>query len=46
MDSAKADAGVSEVARYSLDGRKLSAPQKGINILRMSDGTTRKVIVK
>lgn len=46
MDSAKADAGVSEVARYSLDGRKLSAPQKGIDILRMSDGTTRKVIVK
>lgn len=46
MENAKVDVGVKEVARYSLDGRKLSAPQKGINILRMSDGTTRKVIVK
>lgn len=34
------------VARYSLDGRLLAAPQKGVNILKMSDGTTRKVIVK
>ncbi len=31
---------------YSLDGKKLSKPQKGINILRYSDGTTRKVLVK
>jgi hypothetical protein len=34
------------VERYSLDGRRLSAPQRGINVLRMSDGTTRKVLVK
>lgn len=33
-------------ARYSLDGRKLQTPQKGINIIRMSDGTTRKVLIK
>ena len=31
---------------YDLNGRKLSAPQKGINIIRMSDGTTRKVMIK
>ena len=31
---------------YNLNGHKLSAPQKGINIIRMSDGTTRKVLVK
>lgn len=31
---------------YSLDGIKLNAPQKGINIMRMSDGTVRKVVVK
>ena len=31
---------------YSLDGKKLSKPQKGINIIRYSDGTTRKVLVK
>ncbi len=34
-----------EVARYSLDGTRLSAPTKGINIVKMSDGTTRKVVV-
>lgn len=33
-------------AVYDLGGRKLSASQKGINIIRYSDGTTRKVIVK
>lgn len=37
---------VKVVARYSLDGRLLAAPQKGVNILKMSDGTTRKEIVK
>ena len=36
----------SSQARYSLDGRRLSAPQRGLNIVRMADGTTRKVIVK
>lgn len=35
-----------EVARYSIDGRKLSAPTRGINIIKMSDGTTKKVIVE
>ena len=36
---------VKEVARYSVDGTKLNAPVKGINIVKMSDGTTRKVLV-
>jgi len=31
---------------YDLQGRKLSAPQNGINIIRYPDGTTRKVLVK
>ena len=31
---------------YTLDGCRLTAPQKGINIIRQSDGTTRKAIVK
>lgn len=31
---------------YSLDGNKLSAPQKGINVVKMSDGTSKKVLVK
>ena len=34
------------VARYAADGTQISAPVKGINILKMSDGTTRKVMVK
>ena len=29
---------------YSLDGRKHDKPQKGINILRYSDGSTRKIL--
>lgn len=35
-----------EVARYTLDGKLLAAPAKGINIVKMSDGTTKKVVVK
>ena len=29
---------------YSIDGKRLSQPQKGLNIIKMSDGTTRKVV--
>lgn len=32
--------------RYSLDGRQLPAAQKGLNILRMGDGSVRKIVVK
>lgn len=32
--------------RYTLDGRQLPAAQKGLNIIRMGDGSVRKVIVK
>ena len=35
-----------EVARFSADVKRISAPQKGLNIIRMSDGSTRKVVVK
>ena len=31
---------------FTLDGKATATPQKGINIVRMSDGTTRKVLVK
>ena len=33
-------------ARYAIDGRMLSTPQKGINIIRMTDGTVKKVLTK
>ena len=35
-----------ESARYSLDGRKMTTPKRGLNIIRMNDGTIKKVIVK
>lgn len=45
-DVATSTAGTKEVARYSVNGIRLSAPVKGINIVRMSDGTVKKVIVE
>ena len=35
-----------EIARYTIDGKAISAPQRGINIVRMSDGTIIKEIVR
>ena len=40
------DKDLSIKSRYTLDGKLLSHPQKGINIIKMSDGTTKKVFVK
>ncbi len=37
---------VIEVARYTIDGSIITKPQRGINIVRYSDGSVRKVIVK
>ena len=31
---------------YTVDGRQLKQPQKGLNIIKSSDGTTRKVVIK
>ena len=33
-----------DMGYYDLQGRKLNKPQKGINIIRYSDGTTRKIL--
>ena len=35
-----------ETARYDLYGRRLNRPTQGVNIIKMSDGTTRKEMVK
>jgi len=35
-----------QVARYGLDGTVLLAPQKGLNIIRLADGTVRKVVLR
>lgn len=40
------DANATEVARYTVDGRKINKPVKGINLVKMSNGKTLKVIVK
>lgn len=37
---------LTEVARYTVDGRQLARPEKGINIVRLSNGETVKVLVK
>lgn len=37
---------VHETKRYTIGGQQLNAPSKGINIVKMNDGTIRKVIVK
>jgi len=34
------------VKYFSTDGKHLLQPQKGLNIIRMSDGTTRKIVSK
>ena len=34
-----------EIARYTLDGRRIQAPQKGLNLVKYSDGRVRKEIV-
>jgi hypothetical protein len=35
-----------EIARYDISGMRLSTPRRGLNIVRYSDGTVRKEIVK
>ena len=35
-----------EVGRYTIDGQKLNAPTKGINLVKLSNGQTIKVVVK
>lgn len=38
--------GATIVEYYSVNGSKLSAPQKGINLVKMSDSTVKKIFVK
>ena len=34
------------VQYYSIDGKRIATPQRGLNIIKMSDGTTKKIIAK
>ncbi len=40
------EANAVEASRYTIDGRQISSPVKGLNIVKMSDGTARKITVK
>lgn len=46
VDEIKAVGDAVEVARYTLDGRLIDRPVPGINIVRFSDGSVKKVLVK
>ena len=35
-----------EVSRYSVNGQQLTAPTKGVNIVKYSDGSVRKIAVQ
>ena len=37
---------VKEIARYSVNGQQLAVPTKGVNIVKYSDGSVKKEIVK
>ena len=46
IESVETDAQAEETERYNVSGQRISSPQKGLNIVKMSDGTTRKVMCK
>ena len=46
VEGVEMDNNAVEVSRYDIHGRLLSEPTPGINIVKMSNGTTRKEIVK
>ena len=46
IQGVNADKNFQTEAVYDISGRQLSAPQKGLNIVKATDGSTRKVIIK
>lgn len=46
IDKVATSADVKEVSRYSANGQRLSAPAKGLNIVKYSDGSVKKVVVE
>ncbi|MBQ8047581.1 MAG: DUF4965 domain-containing protein [Prevotella sp.] len=39
-------ANATEVARYNANGQRVSSAQKGLNIVKYSDGSTKKIVIK
>ena len=46
IDKVTTSTNVKELSRYSLNGQRLSAPTKGLNIVKYSDGSVKKVAVQ
>ena len=46
IDGVTTDSKLTEVARYNANGMRLDSPQKGLNIVKMSNGKSVKVMVK
>ena len=46
IDKTTTSTDVEEVSRYSVNGQRLSAPTKGLNIVKYSDGSVKKVAVR
>ena len=46
IDKTTTSTDVEEVTRYSVNGQRLSAPTKGLNIVKYSDGSVKKVAVQ
>lgn len=46
IDGVDADSNATVTARYNINGQKMGVAVKGINIVKMSDGKVRKVLVK
>ena len=46
IDKVTTSTDVKEVSRYSANGQRLSAPAKGLNIVKYSDGSVKKIVVQ
>lgn len=46
IDKVATSTNVKEVSRYSANGQRLSAPAKGLNFVKYSDGSVKKVVVQ
>ena len=46
IDKVTTSTDAKEVSRYSVNGQRLSAPAKGLNIVKYSDGSVKKIVVQ
>ena len=46
IDKVTTSNGAKEFSRYSVNGQRLSTPAKGLNIVKYSDGSVKKVVVQ